>query len=194
MARVTGVFKPSDYPGDPDPATTNDLAEFFERMFPGQENPHFDAAHAGWAVLAHNPRLALHMSRLTTFVARDMPWSPRRDLRELVIQTVNLHFKCEFSFRARFPGAITAGLPAELQAAIPYWRTTDVFDAEQRLAIEYTLAAAAGDVPDELFDRVVKQYGEKRTIEFTVAVAHWASWAILLNASRPSIGPPSFAK
>ncbi|MGO9934736.1 MAG: carboxymuconolactone decarboxylase family protein [Steroidobacteraceae bacterium] len=185
MARVTGVYKPTDYPGVPDAATTGDLKEFFELMFPGGAKPEFDAGHSGWAVMAQNPRLAIHMARLTTYIARDMPWCKRRDLRELLIQTVNLHFKCESSFRARFPHAVAAGISSELQAAIPYWRTTSLFSAEQRLTIEYTFAAAAGDVPDELFQSVVKKFGEKEAIEFTIAVAHWSFWAILLNATRP---------
>lgn len=185
MARVKGVYKPSDYPGAPDEATKKDLQELFDQMFPGQANPEFDAAHSGWAVMAHNPRLALHMAKLTTYIARDMTWCLRRDLRELMIQTVNLHFKCESSFRARFPHAAAAGIPPELQAAIPYWRTTNLFNDEQRLVIEYTLAAAAGNVSDELYISAVKVYGERGTIEFTTAVAHWSFWAILLNATRP---------
>jgi alkylhydroperoxidase family enzyme len=185
MARVKAVYKPGDFPGTPDEATQKDLNAFFELMLPGQPNPEFDAAHAGWAVMAQNPRLALHMAPLTVYVARDMPWCLRRDLRELLIQTVNFHFKCEASFRARFPHAATAGISAELQAAIPYWKTSTLFSDEQRMVIEYTLAAIAGDVPDELFQRVVRRFGEKETIEFTVAVAHWSFWAILLNATRP---------
>ena len=185
MARVTGVYKPGDYPGVPDEATRKDLQELFEQMFPGQRDPQFDAAHAGWAIMAQNPRLALYMTKLTTYIARDMPWCLRRDLRELLIQTVNLHFKCESSFHARFPHAVTAGISAELQAAIPYWRTTRSFDDEQRLVIEYTFAAAAGDVADELFERVVQKYGETQAIEFTAAIAHWSFWAIFLNATRP---------
>jgi alkylhydroperoxidase family enzyme len=185
MARVTRVSKPSDYPGVPDEATKQDLKDLFDRMFPGRADPEFDESHSGWAIMAQNPRLTLHMTALTTYIARDMPWCLRRDLRELMIQTVNLHFKCEYSFRARFPHAVTAGISSELQAAIPYWRTTGLFNEEQRLVIEYTFAAIAGDVSDELFSRVVKRYGEKETIEFTVAAAHWSSWAILLNATRP---------
>jgi len=34
--------------------------------------------------------------------------------------------------------------------------------------IEYTLACVSGDVPEELFARVVAQYGEKGAVEFTI--------------------------
>jgi alkylhydroperoxidase family enzyme len=185
MARVTGVYKISDYPGTPDEVTKQDLNEFFEQMFPAGTKPEFDAAHSGWAVMAQNPRLAMHMAKVTTYIARDMPWCKRRDLRELMIQTVNLYYKCEPSFRARFVHAEAAGISAQQQAAIPYWRTSILFDDEQRLVIEYIFSACTGDVAEELFQSVVKQFGETQAIEFTVAVAHWASWAILLNATSP---------
>jgi alkylhydroperoxidase family enzyme len=73
----------------------------------------------------------------------------------------------------------------ELLAAIPYWRTTSLFNTEQRLVIEYTNAVVAGDVPAELFARVVAQYGEKGAVEFTTAIAWWSFWAMFLNATRP---------
>jgi len=44
MARVTGVYKPADYPGVPDEATAEDLQELFAQMFPGQTDPQFDDA------------------------------------------------------------------------------------------------------------------------------------------------------
>jgi hypothetical protein len=39
-------------------------------------------------------------------------------------------------------------------------------------------------VPDELFDRVVKQYGEQGAFEFTVGVSWWSLWAMIINATR----------
>jgi hypothetical protein len=60
-----------------------------------------------------------------------------------------------------------------------------LFDEEQRLVIEYTLACVAGDVPDELFSMVSRHFGEKGAIEFTVTVGWWSLWAMLLNSTRP---------
>jgi alkylhydroperoxidase family enzyme len=182
MTRVKCVYKPTDYPGSPDAATRQDLDDLFEHLSPGQPKVE---PHSGYALLAQSPRLALNIARLGDYIVRDMPWTQRRDLRELAIQALNLHFKCDFSFQAHLHYAQAAGISLEQQAAIPYWRTSNLFNDEQRLVIEYSFAVAAADVPGELFSRVVEQYGERGTIEFTAAVAWWSFWDMILNAARP---------
>lgn len=182
MARVPYIFRPEDYPGNPDAETREGLADLFGHLFPGDSK---GEPHAGYAVLAHSPRLALAVAKMTDCIIGEIGWSQRRDLRELAVQTLNYHYKCDFSFQAHLNFARLSGISLEQQAAIPYWRTSGLFDAEQKLVIEYTLACIVGDVPEELFGRVVAQYGEQGAIEFTMTVAWWASWAMLLNATRP---------
>ncbi len=182
MARVRCVYKPGDYPGTPDDATRQDLEALFEHLSPGQPKVE---PHSGYALLAQSPRLALNIAQLGDYIVREMPWTQRRDLRELAIQALNLHFKCDFSFQAHLNYAQAAGISLEQQAAIPYWRTSSLFNDEQRLVIEYSFAVAAADVPAELFARVVERYGERGTIEFTAAVAWWSFWDMILNAARP---------
>lgn len=185
MARVTPVYRPGDYPGAPDEKTRTDLAELFGHMFPGAENPEIDRAHAGLAIAALNPGLALHLSKLSGFAALQLDWSRRADLRELAIQTVNLHFKADFAARSRHRAWQAAGLSLEQLAALPFWETTDLLDEEQRLVVEYALAVARGDVPAPLFDRVKQRYGEKGAVECTAVIGLWAMWAMLLNATQP---------
>ena len=183
-ARVKGVFKPSDYPGTPDEQTKKDLEELFEQLFPGMPHPKPEP-HWGFAILAHNPRLAMGVWQLLGHVVREMTWTQQRDLRELAIQALNIHFKCDFSFQAHLVYGQAHGCSLEKQAAIPYWKTTTLFNDEERLVIEYTYAVVSGDVPEELFARVVKRYGEKGAIEFTMAIGWWSLWAMMLNATRP---------
>jgi alkylhydroperoxidase family enzyme len=184
-SRVKGVFKPSDYPDVLDEATEKDLNDLFKHLFPQSERPEIAGNHAAFAMVARNPRLALLVVKLSDYIVRKMPWTSQRvDVRELAIQTLNFHFKCEFSFQAHLRVAQAAGISVELLAAIPYWRTTNLFSEEQRLVIEYTLAVVVGDVPDELFSRVVNKYGEKEAIEFTTAIAWWSFWAMIINATR----------
>ena len=184
MARVTAVHRPGDYP-DPDEATRQDLAELFGHLFPGKADPEIDQSHAGVAIAALNPKLALNLSRLSAFIALELPWCQRRDLRELAIQAVNVHFGCDYSFRARIPNAEAAGISTEQQAALHDWQTSALFDDEQRLVIEYAHAVADGKVPEDLFARIVGRYGEKGTVELTAVVAFWSFWAMFLNATRP---------
>jgi alkylhydroperoxidase family enzyme len=186
VTRVTAVYKPSDYPGTPDEATGRELAELFQYLFPQVAEPQIDQRHAGLAIAAQNPKLALHLAKLSGFIAGELPWCHRRDLRELAIQTLNIYFKSDYSLNARVPNAVAAGIGADLQAALPSWRTSQLFNDEQRLIIEYTEAVVRGAVPAELFARVVANFGEKGAIECTTLVAFWSFWAMFLNATHPA--------
>ncbi len=182
-ARVKAVFKPSDYPGTPDAATKKALGDLFAEMFPGNPTPEIDGPHTAMAVAAQNPELARHLNKVSAHFIREVPWTQRKDLRELAIQVLNLHWKCDFSFQAHLGYAKTYGISAEQQAALPYWRTTNIFNDEQRLVIEYSFAVCEGNVSDELFARVVKAHGEKGAVEFTGVIAWWSFWAMFINAT-----------
>jgi len=186
VARVQYVFRPDDFPGKLDAATRQKLDELFQYLFPeGKQGE----PHSGYGILAQSPALALGIARCADAVIQETPWTQRSDLREVAIQALNLHFKCDFSFHAHIPIAQRWGISAEQQAAIPYWRTSNLFDEEQRLVIEYTLAVVAGPVPEELFTRVKEQFGERGAIECTVAIGWWSLWAMLLNATQPEFSP-----
>lgn len=186
MARVKCIFRPEHHPGFSDPGTRADLEALWRQLFPGGEQ---GEPHAGYAVLAQSPRLALGIARMADCILEDIGWTQRRDLRELSVQTLNMHYRCDFSFEAHLTYAQLSGISLEQQAALPYWRTSALFDDEQRLVIEYTLACVAGEIPADLFTRVVERYGEAGAVEFTVTVGWWALWAMLLNATRPAFSP-----
>lgn len=182
MARVGYVFRPEDHPDAAQPDVRKDLDALWAHLFPGGEE---GEPHAGYAVLAQSPKLALGIAKLADCILDEVGWTQRRDLRELSVQALNYHYRCDFSFQAHLTYAQLAGISLEQQAALPYWQTSDLFDKEQRLVIEYTLACVAGDVPPKLFARIVSQFGEPGAVEFTVTVGWWAMWAMLLNATRP---------
>lgn len=186
MSRITPVFRPADYPGTPDERTRADLSALFEAMYPGNPDPVIDRGHTGTAVAAQSPGFALKLSQLARAVVLDMPWTQRRDLMELAIQTVNLHYGCDFSFEARLPGAAAeGGVGLDRIAALPYWRTSSLFDEEQRLVIEFTHATLSGTVPDELLDRAKARFGERGVVEMTGTVGTFALWAMVINVARP---------
>jgi alkylhydroperoxidase family enzyme len=189
MARVKAIHKPSDYPDTADEQTKRNLSELFDYLFPQVADPKIDESHAGIAIAAQNPRLALQLAKLSGFIAGELPWCQRRDLRELAIQTVNVYFKCEYSFQARARLAEAAGIGADLQRALSFWKTSNLFDDTQRLVIEYANAVVGGDVPGELFSRVVGEFGEKGAVEFTTVVAFWSFWAMFLNATGAGAAP-----
>lgn len=187
MARVTTIDKPEAYPGTPDEATRQDLADLFAAMFPGNPAPEIDKFHAGVAIAAHSPRLALNLAKLSGLIAGELGWCQRKDLRELAIQTLNLHFKSDYSFQCRAGIAADAGISHQQQAALSKWQTSSLFDAEQRLTIEYAGAVVTGNVPEPLFARVKAQWGERGAVECTALIGFWAFWAMFLNATGATL-------
>jgi 4-carboxymuconolactone decarboxylase len=182
MARFQGVSHPRNWPGEMDEATKKG----FDELFGFVSDEEFTGRHFGYAVpTAQSPWFALHVAKLTTYVVRDMAWPKRVDLRELAIQTVNLHFKCGFNYLSHVGYAENSGITPAMQTAIPLWRTSDLFDEEQRLVIEFTYATASGDVSDDLFARVRGKWGEKGAIEFTAVIATFGFWAMLVNVAAP---------
>ncbi len=186
MPRLKPVYKPSDHPNAEDPATKAALAELFDYYYPGNPDPQFPRGGAGFAIAALSPKMALPLVKVARFMITELEFSKREDLKELAIQAMNLRLGCDFGWEAHIPIAKRAGISPELLSAIPFWRTSTMFDDEQRLVIEYADAVSIGDVSDELFARVVAVYGEQGTVEFTALVSWWAFWARILTTVRPS--------
>lgn len=186
MPRVHGVFKPEDYPYPLDVATSNELDELFAYLFPNGQHAQIDQTHIGLAIAAQNPRLALMLTQMSRFMVLEMPWGQRSDLRELAIQTVNVHFRSEYSFKARNKISAACGISMDQQNAIAYWKQTDLFTVEQKLVIEYTSAVVRGKVEDQLFASAKEAFGEKSVVELTSVIGFWSFWAMFLNATYPS--------
>jgi 4-carboxymuconolactone decarboxylase len=183
--RIKGIHSIADYPLGPDGQPAPEIVELFAFLFPGVENPKIDENHAGTAITAHNPKLAMLFAQLSRFMALDVEWSKRADLRELAFATLNLKLKSAYSFESRLAAAKASGISAEQLAMLPLWENSALFDDEQKLVIEYTNAVVSGEVPEALFARVVARFGEKGAVEFTAVVGFWSCWAMLLNAIRP---------
>lgn len=187
MARVHLIATPADIPADSGEDSRAATLAMFETLFPGADQPGFDANHAGMAIAAHNPALALALARVSGVVAGQLGWCQRRDLRELAIQTLNLHFGGGYAYESRLPYCTAAGVTAQMLADLSDWQHSPSFDVEQRLTIEYTRAVVATAVSDELFDRVKAVFGEKGAVECTALIGLWSMWAMLLGATRPSL-------
>ena len=103
--RVNAVFKPADFKPSED-AGAEDVKALFDQMFPGVEDPEIACDHAGMAIVALNPRLAMQMGALSRLMALDLAFCRRADLRELAIQMAHLKARCGFAFEcgwARIP-------------------------------------------------------------------------------------------
>ncbi len=186
MARLTRINRPNDYPVKPDAMVKQGLAALFAQMFPGEPDRAIDPSHAGIALAAHNPHLAIKLADLSKFIALDMPWCAHADLRELAIAVVNRHFHCAYAYQARMPHLLAAGVTPEHLDALDKGEDWDRFNADQCLVIVFARASVVGQVDDALFARLVARFGEKEAMECSVAVAWWSFWAQFLQATGAS--------
>src|SRR5690606_8339673 len=185
MSRIKPMLKPSDYPAGVDDATRVAAKALFDHMFPGVENPEIPGKSAAFGTVANDPKLALLLVKLSDYVTREMPFtSTRRDLQQLMVQALNWKLGCDFSFQSHIAPAAAVDISLELQTQIPFWKTTNAFNDEQRLVIEYTVAVVEGSVPDELYQRVAAHFDERDTLALTVGVAWWSFWAMIINATK----------
>lgn len=186
MPRAKLVYRPDDFPGPVDDEKREQIDAVFEHMKGFSGKPEIPGTAGAFAIVARDPKLALLLLQLSDYMTKECAWTTeRRDLRQLMIQTLNLHFRCDFNFQSHLSSAERDGISAELQASIPYWEVTTIFNDEQRLVVEYTFAALKGEVTDELFARVSDRFGEPGALEFTNAIAWWSFWAIVAGAVRP---------
>jgi alkylhydroperoxidase family enzyme len=185
MTRITPILKPADYPVDLSPASRDAAKALFDHMFPGADNPEIPGKSAAFGTVANDPRLALHLVKLSDYIVREMAFtSTRRDLQQLMVQTLNWRLGCDFSFQSHIAPAAAAGVSIELQTQIPFWETSNAFNDQQRLVMEYTIAVVDADVPEELYQRVASAFDEKDVLGLTVGVAWWSLWAMIINATK----------
>ena len=186
MSRIALVQSPEEFPAEQAPAVADDLEALFRHVSGWTGNPRIPDTGKVFAVVARIPKLAHLLIGVSDYMTGTLPWTTQRnDLRQLMIQTLNYHYKCDYNFQAHITPAANNGISPAMQAAIPYWRLSNIFNDEQKLVIEYTFAAVTGDVPQELFDRVSAHFGELGATEFTIAVAWWSFWAMICNAVLP---------
>lgn len=186
MSRAQLVYRADQFPEPLEDGQREQVEALFAHMTSFAGRPEIPGTAGAFAIVARDPKLALMLLQVSDYMTRECAWTTqRKDLRQLMIQTLNWHFKCDFNFQSHLSSAERDGISAELQAAIPYWEVTTIFNNEQRLVIEYTLAACKGAVSDALFARTSAQFGELGALEFTNAVAWWALWAIIAAAVRP---------
>ena len=182
--RVKAVFRPSDFQPTAD-SPQEEADAFFAQIAPGEKNPEIPYDHAGMAIVALNPRLAAQMGAMSRFMSLELAFSKRADLRDLLVQTTHLKAGAGFSFEARIPGAKAAGLSAEQLAVLGLWRTSSLFNEQQRLVVEYAEAVFDRTVSDELLARFVAAFGEKGAIEAAAIVGYWSCWAMVIDVARP---------
>jgi alkylhydroperoxidase family enzyme len=191
MPRVKQIRTVDDYPHE---LTSDDervqLARTFSRF--GELAKTWGGAYTGtvtvpnsWAQIFHVPRFGELVLDLADLVLNDLPWAQNMKLRELAILTLYERQRCDYGYRAHLGPAVAAGITEEQIAELPVYRTSELFDDEERDVIQFTHAALDGHVSDELFQRLQSRYGEQQMVEMTAVVAFWSLWGIMINTLQP---------
>ena len=87
--------------------------------------------------------------------------------------------------------ARAAGETEQRLYALSAWRETPFFSLRERAALEWTEAVtlvAETNVPDDVFERVAKEFSEEELVALTFAVVVINSWNRLSVSFRPVVG------
>jgi alkylhydroperoxidase family enzyme len=76
----------------------------------------------------------------------------------------------------------TLGVPDEKLLALADWQTSPLFDATEKLALEYAdrMTVTGLDVDDAFFARLLAVFGEEAVLELTATIA-WENWSSKFN-------------
>ena len=103
-------------------------------------------------------------------------------LSELLVLITAAHWDAEFEFAVHAREAAKAGISQSVIAALRARRTPAFADAESKLIYDFTSTFfATRDVPDDLFEQAVEQFGRQGVVELTGVLGYYSGLAILLR-------------
>ncbi len=72
-------------------------------------------------------------------------------------------------------GSLQQGIPAEKLEKVWEFRSSPLFSAAERVALEFSIAAASqpNDVTDELFEQMKKHWNEGQIVEITALISYF---------------------
>lgn len=112
-------------------------------------------------------------------------------LLELVKMRASQINGCAYCLDMHSKDARAAGETEQRLYCLPAWRETDFYNERERAALDLTehltLVAERG-VPDELYERVKRQFSEKELVDLTFAVVAINGWNRLNVAFEPEVG------
>jgi alkylhydroperoxidase family enzyme len=122
----------------------------------------------------------------------DMAYALRYDvitpakLRELAILRTGQMLDSRYELDQHVPLARACGITDAQIAALPNWRTSDVFDDKQKALLGYTEAVAGrgGDVDDATYDAFARQFSPQEIVEITITIVTYYGTGQLTKALR----------
>ncbi len=112
-------------------------------------------------------------------------------LLELVKTRASQINRCGYCIDMHTKDARAGGESEQRLYLLPAWREAPFYTERERAALEWTEALtqiSENDVPEELYQRVRRQFDEKELVDLTLAVTAINSWNRLAIAFRTEVG------
>jgi AhpD family alkylhydroperoxidase len=131
------------------------------------------------------------MGRAMLSLSSEVEAAIERPLFELIKIRASQINGCAYCLDMHTKDARRAGETEQRIYALNAWRETPFFTDRERAALEWTEAltrVADTHVPDDVFDRVSKQFKEEEIVALTFGVVVINSWNRLAISLRPPVG------
>lgn len=130
----------------------------------------YELPQAYFSAIANAPVLAAALVRMGRLVREGQLRGAYSDAeRELVDLVLSKDFGFNAILTVHAPDALAVGVRPEAMAAIWEGREELLTPAERQIA-EYARAVVAGEVSDEMHERLVERMGDRGALEFTIFV------------------------
>jgi AhpD family alkylhydroperoxidase len=131
------------------------------------------------------------MGRAMLSLSSEVEAAIERPLFELIKIRASQINGCAYCLDMHTKDARRAGETEQRIYALNAWRETPFFTDRERAALEWTEAltrVAETHVPDDVFERVSRQFKEEEIVALTFAVVVINSWNRLAISLRPPVG------
>jgi alkylhydroperoxidase family enzyme len=125
-------------------------------------------------------------------VRLDMAYALRYDLvtpallREMAIVRTAQILHSDYELAGHVALAKSCGMTDAQIAALPNWRSSDLFDAKQRALLAYTEAVddKGGEVDDATYDAFAEQFSPQEIVELTITIVTYYGTGQLTKALK----------
>jgi 4-carboxymuconolactone decarboxylase len=175
MARIP-LIEEADHP---------ELADLIGRIKAGRRGGLLNV----YKLLLHSPELARTWFDHNGAVR----WKTKLDgrLREIIIIRIAYLNGIDYVLAQHVPGlAVAEGLTLAECDALADWRTTNLFDARERAALDYAQAMTLSTaVPDDVFAAVRRQFDDREIVELSVLIGTYIMHNRVMKALAIELEP-----
>lgn len=163
-------------------AHTPELKDAFDSM---QKNLGF--VPNSMLILQRKPKIARALAQLTASI-----WEPSgevdRGFKRLVAHVASRTAGCQYCMAHTAGGALHFGIEERKLAAVWDFRTSPLFSEAERVALDFTIAAASvpNGVTDEMFGALRKHWNENQIVEIIAVISTFG----FLNRWNDTMGTP----